>query len=208
MREAFRNEALLLIRSRNSLVRWVTSNQVFRNCPPFILFTNQVRLSSAVYFKKLCEWLDLPQWRTEVNLINELELGVAEMKDKPDKFVFLQSFVFKCLESTLSLFSTSPEDCPTWLRAILRLPIFPVATRDGSKTIQHLGDTIFVPDSELLNPLFQGKVDILDFGENHIWDIIDILKCSKSGSRFISNYNNPTTMEIQIRSLVTKAHVT
>src|SRR5438552_9998818 len=120
------------------------------------------------------------------------------MKDKSEDWEFLQYFVFKCLESTLSFFCISTEGCPSWLRSILRLPIFPITTQIGSSTIQYLSETIFVPDSELLNPLFQNKVDILDFGENHIWDITTVLRCSVVGLKFISDYNKPETMAIRI----------
>ena len=88
----------------------------------------------------------------------------------------------------------------------LDLPIFPVTNRDGSNAIRNLSNTLFVPDNELLKPRFDGKVDMLDFGENHIWDIIPVLRYSEADLKYISAYNNPATMAIRIDPPVTRDH--
>jgi len=82
--------------------------------------------------------------------------------------------------------------------SILQLPIFPITCIDGSHTTQHLSEGIFVPDSQLLNPHFAGKVDLLDFGTNHIWDILPVLRLSKAGLKYLSNYDKAESMEVKV----------
>jgi len=172
---------------------------VFRNCPTFALFTNQVIDSNSPYFIWLCEKLDLAVWNTENNLAIELQRGVAEMKDLSQNWKLIQQYVFTALESILPLVPKSiGSHCPPWIMSILQLPIFPVTTSDGCNTTRSLCSSIFVPDSELLKPHFQGKVDILDFGASHVWDILPVLRCSKVNLKYLSDYNSQETMQIRV----------
>ena len=76
-------------------------------------------------------------------------------------------------------------------------------TSSGQGTIRALGPDIFVPDSEVLNESFRGKVDLLDFGENYIWDIVPVLRCSGATLKYLSDYNDTSTMEVKILEPVT-----
>jgi hypothetical protein len=191
---------LLLVKPKGGQIQWATCDQVFRGCPTFALFTNQIMDSKSPYFVWLCEKLDLPIWNTENNLAAELQRGVAEMKRLLENWKLIQQYVFKALESILPLLPESTDSrCPPWITSILQLQIFPVTTPDVSNVIKSLCSSIFVPDSELLKPHFQGKVDILDFGTSHVWDILPVLHCSNVNLKYLSNYNSRETMEIRVR---------
>jgi hypothetical protein len=195
LKNAFRSEKLLIAR-RGDRLDWFTNNQVFLKCPTFALFTPQLLESKSPYFTWLCNELALPAWSHETNLEMELERGVAEMKTATENWELIQQYVFKALES---IFPMLPESAnPSWIRSILQLTIFPVTTPDGSRAIQRLSENIFVPDSELLNAHFSGKVDILDFGKNHIWDILPVLRCSAARLKYLSDYNRSEEMEIRV----------
>lgn len=177
-------------------MEWFTCDQVFRECPTFALFTPQLIESKSAYFHWLSQTLDLPIWNHKKNLGMELERGVAEMKTSPENWELIQQYVFIALESILPML-TEPS-YPAWIWSILQLPIFPVTTSDGSQIIRTLSASIFVPDSELLNPHFTGKVDILDFGRNHVWDILPVLRSSTAQLKYLSDYNKSEDMEIRV----------
>jgi len=180
-------------------MEWFTCDQVFRECPTFALFTPQLIESKSAYFHWLCQTLDLPIWNHKTNLEVELERGVAEMKKAPENWELIQQYVFNALESILPMLPESANPShSSWIWSILQLPIFPVTTFDGSQTIRTLSGSIFVPDSQLLNPHFTGKVDILDFGRNHIWDILPVLQCSTAQLKYLSDYNKSEEMEIRV----------
>jgi hypothetical protein len=184
------------MKPRSGGIRWGKRDEVFVKCPPFILFTNQSIGSSSPHYWQLCKWLDLPRWNSELNLKKELEIGVEQMKDSLENWEAIQRFVFQALSSLLPLLPTFSESIPSWIMSILRLKIFPVTTRNGNKTIQALNAEIFVPDSILLNQLFQGKVDLLDFGQNCVWDILPILRCSDVPMQYLSYYDDQKAMRI------------
>jgi len=199
LKNSFGKEELLLVKQKCGQTRWATCDQVFLNCPTFALFTNEIIDSKSPYFIWLCEKLSLPNWNPENNLAAELKLGVTEMKGSPENWELIQQYVFKALESIIPLLPEPANPlCPPWVASILRLPIFPVTSPDGSNNIKRLCGSIFVPDSELLRPHFQGKVDMLDFGASHIWDILPVLRCSKVNLKYLSDYNNRDAMEIRV----------
>ena len=182
-------------------IEWAASNQVILDCPPHALFTLQPIDSKSAYFEWLCQQLELPTWNPEKNLSRELERGITTLTDNsPEQWKGLQQYVFEALR--LSILPSLPEpenpQCPSWILSILQLPIFPITCIDGSHTTQHLSEGIFVPDSQLLNPHFAGKVDLLDFGTNHIWDILPVLRLSKAGLKYLSNYDKAESMEVKV----------
>jgi hypothetical protein len=75
--------------------------------------------------------------------------------------------------------------------------------KDSGVHITSLSSDVFVPDSELLNELFDKKVNLLYFQDNHIWDILPVLKCSDIDLKYISAYNDPKTMDIKVSKPVT-----
>ena len=140
-------------------------------------------------------------WDPEQHLLQKLEHEKGNLSaSDPDRWISVTSYIFKALNSIVShpCLCFPRERCPGWLQSILCLSIYPVRACSGFTTIRNLGPDIFVPDSELLNESFRGKVTLLDFGKNYIWDIIPILRCSKVGLRYLSEYNDPTTMEVKI----------
>jgi hypothetical protein len=157
--------------------------------------TNRTLLSQSLYYQKLCSWLSLPEWSAEKHLKDELNRGIQLLKlSLAEHWKSIQGFVFKAMESI-----PQPSGrLPSWISAILDLSIFPVETRHGSESIQALGRNVFIPDSVLLNPRFKGKVDILDFGDNHVWDILPLLRYSQKGIQFISSHDDPKRMAIEI----------
>lgn len=94
--------------------------------------------------------------------------------------------------------SSGDQKGPPWVLSILKLPIFPVITKHGLRKITALGSQIFVPDSELLNEHFKRKVDLLDFGNHYIWDIIPVLRYSRAGLNYLSKYSNPDSMKVDV----------
>jgi hypothetical protein len=87
---------------------------------------------------------------------------------------------------------------PPWIQRIFRLTIYPITSRDGSQTLGPLnGLTVFVPDSSLLNPLLQHKVNSLDFEGQHIYKLIPLLKLINPPVKFLSDYDNDDNVEIQ-----------
>lgn len=199
LRATFKEEALLLATNSISPRSWISSSEVLLNCPDFCLVTNRTLLSQSLYYQKLCAWLSLPQWSTEKQLKDELKGGIQLLKSSmAENWKSIQNFVFKAMESILRVLPQLCERLPSWVSAILDLPIFPVATRHGSESVQALGRNVFVPDSVLLNPRFRGKVDLLDFGDNHVWDILPLLRHARNGIQFVSSYDDPKRMAIEI----------
>jgi len=94
--------------------------------------------------------------------------------------------------------SSGDKRGPSWVLSILELPIFPLITKHGAQKITALGSQIFVPDSELLNEHFKRKVDILDFGDHYIWDIIPVLRYSRAGLNYVSKYGNSDNMKVDV----------
>ena len=86
---------------------------------------------------------------------------------------------------------------------MMQLPIFPVVTAARTSEITYLSSSVFVLDSEFLNAFFKNKVDILDFGDNHIWDIIPVFRCSRVNLKYLSTYNDPTTINVKVLEPVT-----
>jgi hypothetical protein len=199
-RNTFQQENLLLAKDSSARKScWIRSDQVIRNCPPFVRYTSRVSDCASVYYARLCELLELTTWNSEHHLKAELENGIASMasSDLDDQ---ASSYVFQALSSIAHQphdFFTS-EACPEWVRAILRLPIFPIRTSDGQCTLQALGPDIFVPDSEDLKDNFQGNRKLLDFGENPIRNILSVLRCSEVALKYTSDYNEPSAMEVEI----------
>jgi len=147
----------------------------------------------------LCKQLDLPTWNTERDLSLELQRGAKELNSSPEHWKLLQRYVFEALQSILpSLPEPEKPQCPSWISSILQLPIFPITSADGSNTIRRLSEGIFVPDSQLLNPHFADKVDILDFGTNHIWDILPVLHRSTVRIHYLSDYDKAEAMEVRV----------
>ena len=109
----------------------------------------------------------------------------------------ISSYVFSALTSIIQE-GHIMNTCPSWVLSILQLPIFPVATKHGTVEITTLSPNIFVPNSELLNPLFAGKVNLLNFGDNYVRDIIPLLKCSGVDLKYLSTYNDPETMAVKL----------
>jgi len=201
LKQVFRREKLLLAKRKGgSMQLWSTSDQVFRDCPTFVFFTPQViETRSAYSYHWLCQQLDLPTWNHEKNLKVELERGVTEMKESSENWRLIQQYVFEALESMLPMLPEPVNSSrSSWISAILQLPVFPVTASNDSKTIKSLSESIFVPDSELLNDHFKGKVDILDFGDNHIWDILRVLRWSTVQLKYLSDYNKTETMEMRV----------
>jgi hypothetical protein len=119
--------------------------------------------------------------------MTELEHGIATMKFSDVKEqVSASSYIFQALSSIVHEpgISFTPEACPDWICAILRLPIFPVRDGDGHCTLQALGADIFVPNSDYLKDNFQGKR--LDFGEHPIGEILPVLRCSDITLKYAS----------------------
>jgi hypothetical protein len=199
LKSAFRKEELLLARRQVGQIEWATCNQVFLDCPTYALFTPQPIDSKSPYFMWLCQQLDLPTWNTDRDLSLELQRGTKELNSSPEHWKLLQRYVFEALQSILpSLPEPGNPQCPSWISAILQLPIFPITSADGSNTIRRLSEGIFVPDSQLLNPHFADKVDILDFGTNHIWDILPVLHRSTVRIHYLSDYDKAEAMEVRV----------
>jgi len=169
------------------------------DCPTYALFTLQPIDSKSPYFKWLCQQLDIPTWNPGRDLSLELERGVKELNSSPEHWELLQGYVFEALQSILpSLPEPENPQCPSWISSILQLPIFPITSANGSNTIRPLSEGIFVPDSQLLNPHFAEKVDILDFGTNHIWDILPVLRRSTARIHYLSDYDKPEAMAVKV----------
>jgi hypothetical protein len=101
--------------------------------------------------------------------------------------VSASSYIFQALSSIAHepRISFTPEACPEWIRAILRLPIFPVRdTSDGQCRLQTVGADILVPDSDYLKDNFQGKY--LDFGKHPLGEILPVLRCSDITLKYTS----------------------
>jgi hypothetical protein len=200
-RNAFKEENLLLVKERSGRIRWVRSDQVLPGCPSFVRYTISVADYGSVYYARLHELLDLRTWDSTHHLQTELENGIKSMKlvESEDQAT-VSSYVFQALSSIANNTrnSLAQETCPSWARSILRLSIFPVRTSSGQLTLQRLGPDIFVPDSKVLNESFLGKVNLLDFGENYVWDVLPLLRCSDAGLKYLSDYTDPTTMEVKI----------
>lgn len=101
----------------------------------------------------------------------------------------ITQYLFTALSSIVEGGFVSPaiqgSICPDWVKSIMRLTIFPVSTKFGGLKISTLSHDIFIPDSELLNERFKGKVNLLNFGDNHIWGIMPVLRCSEVDIIFI-----------------------
>ena len=114
----------------------------------------------------------------------------------------ITQYVFTALYSIVEGGFVSPANqgsiCPDWVKPIVRLAIFPVRTKFGGIKISALSHDIFIPDSELLNERFKGKVNLLNFGDNHIWNIMPVLRCSEVDIKYLSDYNDPGTMEVKV----------
>lgn len=157
-----------------------------------------------MYYARLCELLALRTWDSEHHLRTELEHAILDMT-LPDQqaHISASSYVFQALSTIASDNEILSHTCPAWVRSICCLSIFPVRTSSGQWIIRALGPDIFVPDSEVLNESFRGKVNLLDFGENHIWDIIPVLRCCGATLKYLSDYHNSSTMEVQILEPIT-----
>jgi hypothetical protein len=206
-RNAFQKESLLLVKHvPSATARWVRSEQILRSCPSFVRYTTPVSDFGSIYYARLHELLDLRTWDSEHHLRTELEHGISEMtiSDGEDGSS-VASYVFQALSSIAqdTRISCAPVTCPAWVRSILRLSIFPIRTSSGQCTLQALGPNIFIPDSEDLKESFQGKVNLLDFGDNYIWDVLPVLRCSEAALKYLSDYNDPSTMEVKILEPVT-----
>lgn len=200
-RNAFKEENLLLVKERSGRIRWVQSDQVLPGCPSFVRYTISVADYRSVYYARLYELLGLRTWDSMHHLQTELENGIKDMKlVEPEDQATVSSYIFQALGSIANhtCNSLAQETCPSWVRSILRLSIFPVRTSSGQLTLQSLGPDIFVPDSEVLNESFQGKVKLLDFGGNCLLDVLPVLRCSDAGLKYLSDYTDPTTMEVKI----------
>lgn len=199
VRNAFKEENLLLVKHVTSgRAQWNRSEQVLLNCPPFVHYSIPVASYESTYYARLHELLDLPTWDSMHHLQTELENGIADtrLSVAEDKV----SYVFQALRSIArdTRISLTPRACPPWVRSILRLPIFPVKSAFGQSTLQALSPHVFVPDSEVLKECFQGKVNLLDFGENDVSEILPVLRCSDARLKYLSHYTSPSTMEVKI----------
>jgi hypothetical protein len=111
-------------------------------------------------------------------------------------------YVFKALEVLLRYTAeySWQESTRRWIEKIFRLNIYP---RHGSKTLERLESlvtgNVFVPDSSLLNPLLQHKVNSLDFEGQHIYTLIPVLKLVNPPVKFLSAYDNDDNVEIPAR---------
>lgn len=201
VRNFFQQEQLLVVKTDDpAWPRWIERDQVYRNCPSFIKSLIEVPDFKSIYYESLCEMLDLPVWNQAIHLKEEVELSVYRMQASSEAWETIVEYVFTVLneiaqeDSVQNCFTT----CPAWVAAILKLPIFPVTNKYGDKKITTLGAGGFVPDSEYLNEHFRGKVDVLDFGDHYIWDIIHVLKHSTAGLKYISEYRNSATMNVEV----------
>ena len=180
--------------------KWVSPDSVFRDCPGWI--QNGIPFSQSdrsPIYGLLCEQLELPQWRAEVNLEQELVFGVSQLeKTTKDNTNLVARYVLKALKYLIPLVETPNADV-SWVRSILKLPIFPVISKDGARKLTSLGPNVFVPDFGLLNSLFQKKVDCIDAPISDIWALKPVLKLSDlSQGNYVSSYNDPRTMNVRI----------
>jgi hypothetical protein len=139
-------------------------------------------------------------------LKEEVESTVTTMKrDHQNLQKSIPQYLFTALSSIVQggFVKENANSSPPWVLSILRLPIFPILTEDGTVTITNLTADIFIPDSELLNERFKGKVKLLYFGDNHIRDILPIIRCSDVDLQYVSSYDDPTTMDVKIERPIT-----
>lgn len=92
----------------------------------------------------------------------------------------------------------SSQFCPPWLKHVLRQKVFVVKQSNGDHRLGDLKATVFVPDSPLLNPIFESKVDFLYFGEHDMGPLLQLLRHSDSGLRYLSSYDRPEDMNIKV----------
>lgn len=201
LRDVFQSKELLIVKYGSpTRIRWLGPDQVIRKCPSFVRSTIQIPDFKSVYYESLCNMLDLPVWKTEIHLRGELESSVASMRSEPDWQNSIPRYVFTALSSIVQEghFRKHPNRNPPWILSILRLPIFPILTKHQTVEITTLSPDIFVPDSELLNEQFKGKVNLLYFGDRHVRDLLPVLRCSDVDLKYVSAYDDPTTMDLKV----------
>jgi len=144
--------------------------------------------------------LDLPSWNKAIHLKKEVESTVCRMQASGETWETVVEYVFTILNEIAQedFVQNCSTTCPAWVAAILKLQIFPIRIKHGGNKLTTLGPGIFVPDSEYLNDQFRGKVDILDFGDHYIWDIVPVLRYSTAGLKYISEYRTSATVEVQV----------
>lgn len=95
---AFQTERLLLVKHTFAPeFRWVSPNEVFRNCPSFVRSTIQIPHFKSIYYESLYELLELPTWSTENHLKGELESGVLNMRRANQDWKTISQYVFSDL---------------------------------------------------------------------------------------------------------------
>lgn len=153
---------------------------------------SHMRFVRASFRNLLC----VKEWRDESHLLKELqsfESAYHKNFDCIGDWNATCRYVFQALERIVH--SRSQGRFEPWVNSILLLPIFPITRRDGSRILSFLSNA-FVPDSPLLNPLLQHRVDSLNFAEEPIYQLIQLLKCARPPPKFLSSYDHKRNIRI------------
>ena len=168
------------------------------NIPRFCQFTTCYpgRQTASILNQSFRELLSIEPWTIERHLLNELLRFEAESQENPNcvgDWKETCRYIFKALASIPRL----PQPRP-WIINILRLCIYPITRRDGSKMLGRLTENIFIPDSALLNPLLQHKVDALDLEGQYVYTLIPLLKFANPPVKFLSSYDHDNNVKIPL----------
>ena len=144
-------------------------------------------------YNTLCQFLDLPRWSSAIHL--ESELRSTYETQLPYKR--WQKYLHKALEwIAREKKYMSPSGPKDWLLKIFGLPVYPVRIRSGQARYSSLKSSIAVPDSQRLLGHLKGKIDILDFGDLPVQEILPILKCARDPPTFLSTYEVQEDLQV------------
>lgn len=146
--------------------------------------------------------LDIQSWNDESHLFLELQCFEAQYHANiaydwkaTCRYVYQAVASIKPkLKTRFGVTSTVPE----WIIPILRLKIYPIKWRDGSKTFTDLSENVFVPNSPRLNPILRDKVDLLDFDGQDIYPLCELLKFTPV--KYLSSYDHEENIKLPANS--------
>jgi len=159
---------------------------VCRACPEFVQATLTPVQTKSTSYNTLCQFLDLPEWSSRIHLEPELRSTFkTQLSYKKWQRYLHKALVWIAREKTY----ISPSGPKDWLFVILGLPVYPVLTPSGKTRYSTLKSSIAVPDSQGLLEHLKGKIEILDFGDLPVQEILPILKYARDPPTFLSTYD-------------------
>jgi hypothetical protein len=196
-------------------MQWVSPSTVYSKTPAFCRFSfrypNAQEQNGVELPENFQHLLEIQPWLAEKNLLAELQQFADLSRLDPTRNTGVESweslckYVFQALLSikkahmtkvTRRCFNNFELVQPEWIMSILRLKIFPVSRRDGSKGLMQLDKSIFVPNSPGLNSVLRGKVDLLDFNSGDIYSLVPLLEFGAAPVKYLLSYDNEADIEI------------